>query len=299
MEIQRTFASNLLRNPLDLICLTGGMAQKEEARRFFSEEFDVDTISLDFEDAFEMDVDLDVREDINRLGGVAVGLALRELGFEECRLDFRQDEFRYERHFEKLKRPLMTMGVCLCAMFIVMIFNLIADFKYWGKMQKDIYDREVQYYEAFFEEKPKLDEPLLARVALREMGLWNKLLGERSGNLPIILDDVKALSEIGKVLKEARQVQNMDFEVGRMELKLNAEPTMGKRKSGEPKYKVDGKSELTLTSSERNLGSAFQALFREKSTMWDAVPTEKANAKGVITINLALTPRKDYLMSLE
>jgi hypothetical protein len=299
MEIQRTFAGNLLRVPLDLICLTGGMAQKNEARRFFSEEFDVETISLDFEDAFEMDVDVDVRDEINRLGGVAVGLALREFGQDTCKLDFRQEPFRYERHFEKLKRPLLTMGVCLCAFFLAMIFNLIADFKYWGKLRKDIFEREVQYYEAFFEDKPDPKGKLLAKAALKEMGTWNEQLGERSGNLNIVLDDVKTLTEIASVLRTARETRKIEYEILRLDLKLSATPTTGKSKKGEPKYRIEGRSEMVLVSDATNYGSEFAQLFEQKSTMWAAVASDKKNKQGGVTITLKLEPKKDYLLSLE
>lgn len=299
MEIQRTFATNLLRTPLDLICLTGGMVQRKEAQRFFAEEFDVETIGLDFEDAFPMDVESDVRDSLNRLGGVAVGLALREFGQEECRLDFRQEQFRYERHFEKLKRPLMTMGVCLCALLFSLVFNFIADYKYWGKLRRDIRDREVKYYAAFFGGPPKGNPPWLAVAAQKELREWNEILGERSGNLPRNLDDVQAMKEIGEVLKVARQQRKLQFDVSLLDLKLQARAKTKKPKKGVPKYQVEGKSRLVLSAEERGLGSEFKRLFETHSKMWNVSPDENASPNGKIRVDLTLEVKKDHLLALE
>src|SRR5262245_59021280 len=111
IEIQRTFATT--KSQIELICLTGGMGAREEASRYFSEEFDVETIQLDFGDSFPSDVAPELMDDVSKYGAVAVGLGVKELGRDLAGLDFRKGRFRYEHRFSRLKYPILLLsGLC-------------------------------------------------------------------------------------------------------------------------------------------------------------------------------------------
>src|SRR5262249_26746288 len=135
IEIQRTFATSMAGGGVDMICLTGGMSHREEARRFFTDEFDVETIHLDFGDSFPIDLDKEKQEEVSRVGAVAVGLAVKELGGDKVGFDFRKNQFRFERKFERIKYPILCLAIVTFLVFLQGFFILS---KEWVGMSRRI-----------------------------------------------------------------------------------------------------------------------------------------------------------------
>ncbi len=112
-EAQRTFASTLYGHGLDAVFLAGPGSRLPGACEFFKTSFETETELLGFEEALEGMEDRDAAAQAQMHGAVALGLALRAGGSTSLGLDFRKDEFRYEKRFAKLKLPLLAAGAFL------------------------------------------------------------------------------------------------------------------------------------------------------------------------------------------
>jgi len=121
-EAQRTFASTLYGHGLDAVFLTGPGSRLPGACEFFEKSFETQAVHLDFEPALAGLEDAAVAEQDRTHGAVALGLALRAANAKAVGLDFRKDEFRYEKRFAKLKAPLLVGGVLL---FLGLLLNCV------------------------------------------------------------------------------------------------------------------------------------------------------------------------------
>jgi Tfp pilus assembly PilM family ATPase len=122
-EARRTFASTLYGRGLDAVLLCGPGSTLPEACEFFRKSFGADAHRLDLEAMFEKLEDRNVAAQAQTGGAVALGLALRAAGGTADGLDFRKDEFRYEKRFAKLRIPLLVAGALLFgSLFLNVLF---------------------------------------------------------------------------------------------------------------------------------------------------------------------------------
>ena len=127
-------------------------------------------------------------------------MATKDLGKDRIGFDFRKDQFRYERRFEKLKYPLVLTGILLCAFFLQLVFDLVAQYQFWGQRARDVRAKEVEYYNAFWGDRAqKRKGRLLAKSSARLKTELEESMG-KGGNIPIILDEIQAFAEIRDVL---------------------------------------------------------------------------------------------------
>ena len=301
LEIQRTFSTTMF-GQVDLVCLTGGMSHREEARQFFTENFDIDTVKLDFggsRDNFEIAVDDDQREELNRCGAVALGLATKELGRDGLGLDFRKKHFRYERRFERLKFPLLSLGVMTCALFLFTSFDMLKKWRSRGQELEQIQTKEREYYEAFFGKLPPANARLLMTAVASQKKEWNGKLG-KGAEIPTYLPEIDAIVDVAEVFKEARQ-QGYPFDVKtmNMSMQLKAPRRAGKRKVRGQVAKLERDWVVDLTSNER-IGEDLKRLFarHSKKQMWEVQTSERTKG-DVVSIKLVLTPKRNYLAKLK
>lgn len=118
LEIERTFASYVLNDSIDLIVVSGNQARHLELASRLEEHFEVDTTSFDLGDSFPVTWEGD-RELLSERGVVACGLGLRALGRGLTTFDLRKEEFRYERRFARLMPSLALLGMLLCVAGLV------------------------------------------------------------------------------------------------------------------------------------------------------------------------------------
>jgi Tfp pilus assembly PilM family ATPase len=284
IEIQRTFASTFALGGVDLICLTGGLSRQEEARRFFAEGLDVETIALDFGDSFPMDIPEDARPEVSRVGAVAVGLAVKELGGDRIGFDFRKEQFRFERRFERIKFPILALAL------LVLLFFAHTAFILWQKMVAfddqvaRIQEKEQSMFQAFFGKKNSSEK--LYQVALNEKKGW----GVGSGNLQTFIPFAEAVEEVSRAIKETGAM----VRIKSIDLKLRTTQTGGVqgRLSGEA-------SSLAITTEEKGLGTRLESQFtRNPNGIFEASAQETSDASGKTNLTLSLKVKKAYLEKL-
>ncbi len=295
-EIQRMFSTSLV-SPIERIVLTGGLGDRDEARRYFGETFDVETLALDFGEpgeVFEMNLDDEDRSRLGRLGATAVGLAVKGLGRDAIGLDFRKKQFRYERRFEKLKFPLLCLSIMTCVLFLLTAFDRLSKYQTYRNQLAVVRNTSSQFYSAFFDEPYRGSGLVMPAVTAKEQR-WNRLLGKGS-EIPLYLPEIGAIQDLAAVFNEAK-MQRLGFEITNMsfqfQLKSRRTPSGARRKTSEPELYLEKDWTIQLIAEERN-GEDFRRLFASKSKFWDCSPESRTRGDNT-SITLRLSPREDYL----
>jgi len=210
IEVGRTFASASAGAPVERLCLCGGLARDPEIRSFFAREFEVETGTLTFEGAVEIAGRSIDREALEAQGAVAVGLALKELGRDDLGFDFRKDDLRYERRFERLWFPLAITGLILFAILFIITYRNFREYEKARQYFYVIYNNQAALFEATFRKKPPERSDILSEAQAERQRLEAALgisrgpraTGAAALNLPEylpILDLFKDITEaVGK-----------------------------------------------------------------------------------------------------
>ncbi len=294
IEVQRTLASS--QSNIDLICLTGGISAREESVRFFSEEFDVETIRLDFGDSIECDLDSAKMLEVSRFGAVAVGLAMKNLGGDRAGLDFRKGRFRYEHRFSRLKLPLLVASVLCFGFFLQTAFWSYHEYRSFSERAHDFEQESRSVYEAFFFGKPVAEgrDPLVA--ANEQLGKWS---GKGLVGVGKVLPFADALANVADVLDAAKhdlgdifRIRNMSFD---FKVKFRAQ---GQSKKAEP---VGADSVIELMTKNDNGFSSLERAFSkpEKGSKYFDAKTQSKRVQDEYQVSLTLTPKKQALQQLE
>jgi Tfp pilus assembly PilM family ATPase len=264
VEIQRTFATTSLASPIEMVCLTGGMSRHEEARRYFSEEFDVETVQLDFGGGLDSDVAPDVVAKVNTDGAVAVGLALKGLGRDAVGIDFRKGRFRYEHRFERLKVPLLVSSVLLLLFFLQTAFWAYHSYDFESQRSEGFRREQAKIYNAFFEADPVAGlTPLEA--ARRQKKSWE---GKGRGDFGRFLDYVDAMHDVSNVMNST----GLYFDIQTMTLKFEVRKVVRSGKA--PELRAQDSS-LTLTLENDRGHLTIEERFRTASKFFNATTDSK------------------------
>jgi len=289
-EIQRTFATT--RSPVEVICLTGGMSAPEEARRYFTEQFEVETVVLDFGGRLQADIAPETLEKVNRHGAVAVGLGLKMLGADKLGLDFRKGKFRYEHRFTRLRLPLLAASVLLVAIFFQTALWSYHEYLYLTERSAAFQAEMEKQHEAFFGTKLVTGRSAFS-AAQEQKKKWQ---GTGVGNVGRVIDCVDAIRNFSDVmgatgLMFSIQSMNFDFKV--------KEGVETRTKKSAAKASADSSAELHTESGDAVV--VFENKFNKDpvSTVFDCRASPTAQPGGGYKISLKLTPKASYMAKLE
>lgn len=281
-EIERTFAAYVLRQPIDLIVVTGSQVQELDAVPKLAERFEVDVVPFDLGDSFPIEWDGDP-ELLNRNGTVACGLGLRGLGKGFTEFDLRKDEFRFERRYQKVM-PALTLASILCASVTFLWAALcFYDKKLYERDQEVILQHHARLYEAFVEQpvKPNADgkypDDLLARAMGRIKGMTS---GKKSKGTKIrqYVWPLQMMQDLLDVVTKARN--------GRDEI-------YPKYESFDFKTEVSSKEKsiVKLLVKDNSEVTALDTALKTHSKLFTAVVNSSSEDEGVlVTLELRLKP---------
>ncbi|MBN1418515.1 MAG: pilus assembly protein PilM [Planctomycetes bacterium] len=209
IEVGRTFASVSAGVPVERLCLCGGLAREPEIRSFFAREFDIEAGTLTFDGAFELGESIDT-DALDAEGAVAVGLAMKELGRDELGFDFRREDLRYERRFDRLWFPLAITGLLLFAILFLVTYRNFREYEKARQSYFLVYNNQVELYKAKFEEDPPPNADILDAAKAKRQRL-ETALGIAPGrtrpgatlNLPEFLPVLDVFMDITDAVKKA------------------------------------------------------------------------------------------------
>jgi len=296
IEVQRTLAST--RAQVELICLTGGWSAREEATRYFTEEFDVETIQIDFGDSIETDLDTERMAEVSRFGAVAVGLAVKELGVDRCELDFRKGRFRYEHRFAKLKLPLLVASILCFVFFLQLAFWSYHEYQRLNELAEGYDQKSAETYQAFFE-KPVAEgrDPLLA--AKDQVKKWS---GRGLEGVGKVLPYKPVLKNVAEVLDSAKNDLRDIFRLRQMTLDFKVKPKTGAggKKTGGLVQVTDSSMEVWTKNDNGNFILEKKFTKEPISKYFDA-KCNRTNLTGDFPykVIVTLTPKASALKQLE
>ena len=210
LEIQRSLAGATQGASIELICLTGGMSSREEACAFFREEFDTDTVRLDFTGSFEMDPKCGPIKPISAQGAVAIGLGMAPFVEDSIGVDYRKGDFRYEHKFERIKIPLIAASLLFFLLFLQLTFWAFRDWKEENARLAGFKRLNRNIYHEFFGESLKQGADPVASMNARKR-IWK---GRGTAAIPRFVDFSDALRSFPEAMKDSEiyfVVKSMDF----------------------------------------------------------------------------------------
>ncbi len=285
-EVQRTLITTQLDGGLDLICLTGGMSRGDETKRFFQDEFDVETVDLEFGESLPSSLPPERLRDAGAEAAIAVGLGLKVLGTDRSTLDFRKGQFRFEHRFDRLRFPLLNCAVLAFLAFLQLAYVSLLDYQREKNYATRYQQETAAVYKTFFE-KDLTPGRSAVRAADAQRKIWEQ---GGAGDVGRFLPFVEVVRDISNSLATT----NLYFTVTSYDLKLRLRPSS--RSSGRNKTKVwigeDTKIDLVVDRSDANL--EIEKAFRTKSGIFSA--STRAKKEGETwKVFLTLTPKVSYL----
>jgi Tfp pilus assembly PilM family ATPase len=205
-EIKRTEASCSLKAPVSIVYITGP-AYTVNLGIMLREALDIEVEFLNLE-TFTGDQAEGTQEKLLAGGSIALGAALKGLGFDKIGFDFRKDEFALHKAFDELK-----VGItCTACILFFMAFMLAYTFNV--RLSQDRYALKKlreDARETFLRLLPG-GPPLKARDAQAVLRSFNIALGKRkSGRLSDKVPDIISALDIFKEFGEAVYNSKADF----------------------------------------------------------------------------------------
>jgi hypothetical protein len=193
---------------------------------------------------------------------------------------------------------LLLTGVMLCALFLQLVFDLISQYQFWQQRSYGIRAREQEYFDAFWGDlgTQVRSQDLLTPASLRLKERLEQRLGKGGGDIPILIDDIDALVEVGDVFRKAKE-RNMRFKITQIDLSLATRTAPGRGKGRAPQLQAPGSSSVQVDVESPMDVQELRKIFEETATMWDVSPSH-TSTQGQVKATFKLTPKEAFLRKL-
>jgi len=119
-ETKRFLATASGAPALQTVLVTGGGSRLAKVLQALSQVAGAEAVPLDVFAKLPHSLDPATAETAKTLGAAAVGMALEEIGFDQAKINLRQEEFAYRSGFERIRAPLT-----LCLLVVLLLFGSI------------------------------------------------------------------------------------------------------------------------------------------------------------------------------
>jgi hypothetical protein len=194
-EINRTFAAAPGLSSIEKVHLLGSRANLSLASELAS-KLGVEVLLLDLSCVFKDSLTDERKVELAEAGGIALGSALAGLGIDETRINFRRDEFAYQRAFEKLK----TGITCTDCLLFFLCFFLCYCFQFKVSQNKHLLGLQRGFAQDIFQavapgkKMRGEDVPSIYQSYTEEMK--TRKLGVTTEKAPVITSALEILDEI-------------------------------------------------------------------------------------------------------
>ncbi len=241
-EVQRTLFPLGLSDERPRVLMLGPALQEEAFQQRIQVELGREVEVLRPFDLVEHDLDPDIADQANAEGAAALGVALRLLGSEASRVDFRQEDLRFAKRFDQLKVPLSFLAV---AAFLVAFLFFLVNMKEYLILKQELDDAAyvavTTYQEYGSDEKILNDYRNRSRPPRRLVDDIRKELKDtrddlasslgREGSIPRVPSGLNILHELILAI-DSHLGQLGRLELNNIELDLNKD---------QPVFKLKGK----------------------------------------------------------
>lgn len=286
MEIDRTVAAVGLTHDVELICLSGASCALEGIENLFTEHFEIEATRVDLSQALGAGPDKKERghASVSLEGGIAIGLALKALGVDHARMDFRQEEFAYKGTFEQLKRGLATTLTLLFALTFLYAFHLKQQLRERGETVMAVKEMQKALYTVI---NPSLTDTSQSHLPIPTEGAYYEALREQQGTLSAQFK--------GSTDKNAARVSSLEilrrFALAKSKMDGGKWPLEVMKVSVDPRQ--TGRSSFTCVSPQSGASTELERMFQEDDlVLAQSLGTsfDKRNNQWQFTIQISLKP---------
>ncbi len=206
-EVSRSLATVKLEQPVEAILVTGGGASLSGIRESLEQAFSVPVEEINLLGRIPHALPPSEVKDAGLLSPVAAGLALKQLGFDPVGLDFRQEEFRYQKTFEQIK---VVLACCVSLIAILLLVTLARQLDELRHVRKPFREIVARYREETLKLLPNepIDESDLNATAYMQLSIQSKnnelkkKLG-KGGDYPDIRSALLVWNEMSQAFQRA------------------------------------------------------------------------------------------------
>ncbi len=153
-EIIRSLASMVDEKPLEVVYLTGGGSLIPGISTYIRETIGRPVETLDILGRVEHPFAAVEVDEINAGLSVALGLALKEMGFDEGGVDLRQEDLQYSRKFDQIKVPLAMVLFLIAVGLFVSVYRTKAPLLNVKTSYQNLVSVGAKHFEAANGNKP-------------------------------------------------------------------------------------------------------------------------------------------------
>jgi type IV pilus assembly protein PilM len=221
-EVSRSLATLKLEQPLEAILLTGGGSRLTGIRESFERAFNVTVEEVDLLTRIPNALPPTAPKDAGVLSPVAAGLALKQLGFDPVGLDFRQEEFRYQKTFDQVKVVLASCVSLIAILFLVICARELDQLRRLKKPYADLiahYRAETSKLvpnESFDDNNLETPAYMLQAVTARNKELQKRL--GKGGDYPEIRSALVNWNDLSKGLQQIYATKLKGFMIDSLEI---------------------------------------------------------------------------------
>jgi len=151
-ELKRSLASLSPKEPISLFLLTGGGSRIPGIQETIEESLGIPTKPFDILDHVEHPFSEEERPHVEPFVSAALGLALKPLGRDASRTEFRREELVFQKRFEQIKVPLVMCLVLLLGFLGLVLYRFRSEYKLRGQEYDQLTWQLVHTMAVFLEE---------------------------------------------------------------------------------------------------------------------------------------------------
>jgi type IV pilus assembly protein PilM len=205
-EVTRSLATLKLEQPIEAAFVTGGGSRISGMREALERALGVPVEEADLLAHVPHALPSAAAQDAGVLSPVAAGLALKQLGFDPVGIDFRQEEFRYQKTFDQIRVVLACTVSLIAILLLVVLASKLDDLR---RSKQPLSELVRRYRDETVKVLPKepIDESSLdattymsAAVESKNRELQKKL--GKGGDYPEIRSALANWNEMSKALQK-------------------------------------------------------------------------------------------------
>jgi hypothetical protein len=220
-EINRTLAAVPGLSRIEKVYISGSCATDALASEL-TEMLGTDSSVLDLSCIFKGGLTEGQRAQLSQGGSVALGSGLAGLGQEQVKIDFRRDEFAYQKAFDRLKTGL---ACTLCLLFFI-CFLLCYSFHFKLSQDKRLLSLQRSLAQGIFKTvapDKKTPGEDISSIEQSYADLLKVLkLGKGSEKAPAIISSLDLLNEIASLIPAQIDVRLVDCSIDQTGVRLDA-----------------------------------------------------------------------------
>ncbi|MBI1849881.1 MAG: pilus assembly protein PilM [Planctomycetes bacterium] len=216
-EVSRSLATLKLEQPIEAIVVTGGGSRVSGMREALERVLGVPVEEDDLLAHVPHALPTAISQDAGVLAPVAAGLALKQLGFDPVGIDFRQDEFRYQKTFDQIRVVLACTVSLIAILLLVVLASKLDELRRAKKPFADLVGRyrdetaKVLPKESFEESSLDVASYMNLAVDSKNKELQKKL--GKGGDYPDIRSALTNWNEMSKALQHVySQIQGFTLD---------------------------------------------------------------------------------------